>query len=72
MSASVDRAATSSSDSEPYDENLVDAADRLLRAALRGHTFRLAVRCDTCGSWVTSPASVRRHRGPVCAKRRAA
>lgn len=55
--------------SEEYDESLVDAADRLLRAALRGTTFRLAVRCDVCGTWVTHPASVRRHRGPVCAKR---
>lgn len=56
-------------DHPPFDEKLVDAADKLLSAALRGHAFRLAVRCDVCGTWVTNPASVRRHRGPVCAKR---
>lgn len=54
---------------DQYDEKLVDAADKLLRAALRGGTFRLAVQCDKCGAWVTAPTSVRRHRGPVCAKR---
>lgn len=54
---------------DDYDEQLVDAADKLLRAALRGRAFRLAVQCDKCGTWVTSPASVRRHRGPVCARR---
>lgn len=54
---------------EDYDERLVDPADALLRAALRGHTFRLAVQCDQCHRWVTAPESVRRHRGPRCAAR---
>ena len=54
---------------EDYDENILDAADKLLRAALRGTTFRLSVQCDVCGIWLTDPKSVRRHRGPVCNKR---
>ncbi|MDV8058244.1 DUF6011 domain-containing protein [Rhodococcus sp. IEGM 1343] len=58
-----------SDDQEVYDETVIDAADRLLRAALRGYTFRLAVQCDVCGIWLTDPKSVRRHRGPVCAKK---
>lgn len=52
-----------------FDENVVDAADKLLRAALRGKTFRLAVQCDICKSWLTDPKSIRRRRGPVCSKR---
>lgn len=58
--------------SDDYDETVVDAADRLLKAALRGYSFRLAVRCDTCRQWLTDPVSVRRHRGPVCAGKRPA
>lgn len=54
---------------DSYDENLIDAADRLLRAALRGRSFRLAVQCDICGAWLVDPDSVRKHRGPVCSKR---
>ncbi|EOM74621.1 hypothetical protein Rrhod_4096 [Rhodococcus rhodnii LMG 5362] len=54
---------------EPFDERVIDAADRLLRAALRGYTFRLAIKCDTCGAWISDPEYVRRHRGPVCHRR---
>lgn len=61
--------AAPSGDSEAYDERYVDAGDAILRAMLRGTTFRLAIQCDTCGTWITAPSSVRRHRGPVCAKR---
>lgn len=57
------------SNDECYDETLIDAADRLLRAAMRGHAFRLAVQCDICGAWLVDPDSVRKHRGPVCSKR---
>lgn len=56
-------------DTEPFDEKVIDAADRLLQTALRGHAFRLAVQCDLCGTWLTDPVSVRRHRGPVCTRR---
>lgn len=59
----------SNTDPDSFDEKLIDAADKLLAAALRGRTFRLAIQCDVCGTWVTNPASVRRHRGPVCARR---
>jgi Family of unknown function (DUF6011) len=41
--------------------------DVLIAAAERG--FRLAVQCTECQSWLTNPVSVRRHLGPVCAKR---
>jgi hypothetical protein len=41
--------------------------DVLVAAAERG--FRLATRCSACGQWLVSPASVRRHLGPVCARR---
>ncbi|WP_369426212.1 DUF6011 domain-containing protein [Rhodococcus sp. T2V] len=50
-----------------FDENLIDAADKLLQAALRGHAFRLAVQCHVCGTWLVAPESVRRHLGPRCA-----
>lgn len=55
--------------STEYNENLIDPADKLLMAALRGGTFRLAVRCTVCGTWLVAPASVRRHMGPRCARK---
>lgn len=56
---------------EAFDERLVDPADRMLLAALRGGAFKLAVECDVCHRWVTAKDSVRRHRGPRCAARAA-
>jgi hypothetical protein len=44
--------------------------DVLVAAAERG--FRLATRCTACGAWISNPISIRRHLGPVCAKRAAA
>ena len=43
--------------------------DLLIAAAERG--FRIAVQCTRCRQWLVSPKSVRRHLGPVCAKRAA-
>lgn len=31
--------------------------------------FRLAVRCDICGRWLTDGRSKRAHRGPRCASK---
>lgn len=50
-------------------EKLRDPADKLLAAALRDGTYRLASQCQSCGAWLVDPVSVRRHLGPVCAKR---
>ncbi|WP_222647271.1 DUF6011 domain-containing protein [Rhodococcus sp. BP-241] len=50
-------------------EKVVDPADRLLNAALRSGTFRLASQCTACGAWLVNPVSIRRHLGPRCAKR---
>nr|WP_141215420.1 DUF6011 domain-containing protein [Rhodococcus sp. 15-649-1-2] len=50
-------------------EKLRDPADKLLAAALRDGTYRLASRCHACGAWLVHPASIKRHMGPVCAKR---
>jgi hypothetical protein len=41
--------------------------DLLAEAAERG--FRLATQCTACGAWISNPVSIRRHLGPVCAKR---
>jgi hypothetical protein len=39
----------------------------LVKAAEMG--FRLATRCTACGAWISNPVSIRRHLGPVCAKK---
>ena len=38
-------------------------------AALFDGKFRLAVKCDTCGRWLTAGASKAAGRGPSCAAR---
>ncbi|KZF00883.1 hypothetical protein A2J03_09880 [Rhodococcus sp. EPR-157] len=53
---------------DDYLEKLRDPADKLLAAALRDGTFRLAVQCSRCGTWLVAPSSVKRHLGPVCAR----
>lgn len=50
-----------------FDRRVVDQVDwSLWRAVFEGH-FRLAVRCDVCGRWLTDGRSKRKHRGPRCA-----
>lgn len=49
------------------DKQLV--GDASIWAALFDGQFRLAVKCDTCGRWLTSGDSKRAHRGPVCRSR---
>ena len=50
---------------EPLDAETRAEIDLLTKAAEMG--FRLATRCIDCGHWISSPSSIRRHRGPVCA-----
>jgi hypothetical protein len=48
------------------DQGVVDRIDASIwRALFDGH-FRLAVKCDLCGRWLTAGASKRAHRGPRC------
>ncbi len=43
--------------------------DKSIWAALFDGEFKLAVRCDCCGRWLTAGASKRNGRGPVCSAR---
>ena len=58
--------------------NTILAADSAVDRALIGQDasiwqalfdgqFRLAVKCDVCGRWLTASSSKRAHRGPRCA-----
>ena len=66
-----DRAISSPScdaaDSTSLDRQIVGDAD--LWAALFDGRFRLAVRCDVCGRWLTAGKSKANGRGPNCAAR---
>lgn len=53
------------------DKSAVDAVDASIWAALFDGQFRLAVRCDTCGRWLTDGRSKANHRGPRCAAKAA-
>jgi hypothetical protein len=52
---------------EPLTPEDREDLDLLFKAAERG--FRLATRCTACGAWISNPISIRRHLGPVCAKK---
>ena len=54
-------------ESTAVDRQVVGDAD--LWAALFDGRFRLAVRCDTCGRWLTAHASRVAGRGPNCSAR---
>jgi hypothetical protein len=50
-----------------FDKRVVDQVDwSIWQAIFNGH-FRLAVRCDVCGRWLTAGRSKEAHRGPRCA-----
>ena len=52
-----------------FDKRVVAQVDwSIWNAIFEGH-FRLAVRCDQCGRWLTAGRSKKAHRGPRCAKR---
>jgi hypothetical protein len=52
---------------EPLDAETRAELELLAKAAEMG--FRLATRCSSCGAWISNPVSIRRHLGPVCAKK---
>ena len=52
---------------EPIDAETRAEIDLLVKAAEMG--FRLATRCTACGAWISNSVSIRRHLGPVCAKK---
>jgi hypothetical protein len=49
---------------EPLTPEDREDLELLTRAAERG--FRLSARCLDCGHPISSPSSIRRHRGPKC------
>lgn len=49
-----------------YDRHIVDRVDESIWAALFDGHFRLAVRCDVCGRWLTANTSKKAHRTPRC------
>ncbi|MFD0094691.1 DUF6011 domain-containing protein [Bacillus cereus] len=61
--------ASQSTDSpDRYPDAYLDAADKLLLAALRDGTFVLAVRCRVCGAPLTAQRSKARGIGPKCGR----
>ena len=51
---------TATTDEFDFDKHVVDMVGSSLWAALFDGHFRLAVRCDVCGRWLTASASKRR------------
>lgn len=47
---------------------IVDKVDRGLWLDLMNGRFRLAMRCDICGRWLTAHKSKSAGRGPSCAR----
>ena len=54
-----------------FDVHIVSQVDKSLWEAVFDGHFRLAVKCDVCGRWLTSGKSKRAHRGPRCAAKAA-
>lgn len=50
-----------------YDRRVVDGVDRSIWQALYNGHFRLAVRCERCGRWLTDGRSKKRRHGSRCA-----
>lgn len=48
---------------------IVEKVDRGLWQDLMNGRFRLALRCDVCGRWLTAHKSKAAGRGPSCAAR---
>jgi hypothetical protein len=58
---------TDGNDEFDYDKQIVDRVDESLWRAVYNGSFRLAVKCDRCGRWLTDGHSKRDRLGPVCA-----
>lgn len=52
-----------------YDQRVVHQVDSSIWRAVYNGEFRLAIRCDVCGRWLTDGRSKRAHRGPRCASK---
>lgn len=50
-----------------FDRRVVAQVDWSIWQAVASGHFRLAVRCDVCGRWLTAGRSKKAHRGPRCA-----
>lgn len=58
--------------SEPFPDNYVPPADKLMLAALRDGTYILAVACRVCGAPLTAQSSKAAGIGPRCRRKPAA
>lgn len=58
---------TATADALAADKAAVAEVDASIWSAIYAGQFRLAVRCDICGRWLTAGRSKRAHRGPRCA-----
>ena len=54
-----------------YDTEVVAQVESSIWQAIYDGHFRLAVKCDVCGRWLTSSRSKKAHRGPRCSARAA-
>lgn len=54
-------------ESDDFDQQVVAQVDFSIWRAVYNGQFRLAVRCDRCGRWLTHGISKRNHLGPRCA-----
>lgn len=52
-----------------YDRRVVAQVDWSIWRALHRGEFRLAVRCNICGRWLTAGRSKKAHMGSVCASK---
>jgi hypothetical protein len=52
-----------------YDKRIVDRVDESIWRAVFNGQFRLAVKCDMCGRWLTAGTSKKAHRGPRCSEK---
>jgi hypothetical protein len=58
---------TANDDDFDFDKRVVSQVDWSIWRAMYNGEFRLAVRCDICGRWLTDGRSKRAQRGPRCA-----
>lgn len=57
---------TDDTDSFDFDKRVADQVDFSIWRAIYNGSFRLAVRCERCGRWLTSGHSKRARLGPHC------
>lgn len=62
---------TDQADEFDFDRHIVERVDESLWRAVYNGEFRLAVKCDRCGRWLTAGASKRNRLGAHCASKTA-